>query len=160
MRIYYLFTVLSVFACTDQQKVDSGNETVHANASDTIVTNAPIVIPAGDYELISGRDTAVLALQVKDTSVSGTLQFKWYEKDHNNGTVKGVIRDSIIWVDYTFQSEGITSVREEAFLMRPDSLIRATGEIVNKEGKQQFSDKLRLKYDYGQVFVKRNTLYR
>ena len=162
MKLFFSFLFVIFLSCDNMEAKNESsiNETVHSNATDTIVTDAPVIFLAGDYEMASGNDTAKLTLLVKDTTVTGIVSFSDVGKVKSEGQVSGAIKDSVLWLDFAFSSEGVTSTREEAFLMRPDTLVRGVGARVEKAGKQSFLDKSRLKYDFSQIFTKKKPLFR
>ncbi len=100
------------------------------------------------------NDSGWLNLTVNDTVVTGDLKYNLYEKDKNAGTIKGVLRDSLIIADYTFHSEGTTSVREVIFKISGDTLIQAFGDLVEKDGKIIFTNKNDLQYITTNPFIK------
>ena len=93
---------------------------------------------AGCYSMIYLKDTATLSINIIDSNVSGKLQYKWFEKDDNDGAIKGVVRDNLIIANYTFQSEGVSSVREVVFSIKNDSLFEGYGEVVVQNDTTRF----------------------
>lgn len=160
----FFCTFLVVFtACTNndtsakktlKDAVSSG--TVHTAAADTIVTSAKPVMLNGCYQMIMKQDTANLRLQITDSTITGTLNFYLYHKDKNEGSIKGVLRNNMIYADYTFQSEGMTSVREVVFRLDNDVLVQGFGELTEKEGKIIFLNKNRLQFNEDNPFIKEN----
>lgn len=151
-------SVILIASCTNEQAREQNNavvgSSVHANAEDTIITNAQPMMLGGCYEMAIKKDTARLMLTIKDSTVTGSLVFNWHEKDGNTGMIKGVVRDSFIVADYTFQSEGITSVREEVFKIRDGSLVHGFGDLQEQNGKVVYKDRSRLQYDLDHPFLK------
>jgi len=49
--------------------------------------------------------------------------------------------------NYTFQSEGKTSIREVAFLKKGDQLAEGFGDVEEVKGKTKFKDLSKLKFD-------------
>ena len=120
---YKVFFVLVFCACNNPDAAPGAaandtaqsSQTVHTNGIDTVVTAGRPLVLNGCYQMTLKRDTVNLQLNVNDTIVTGDLQYDFFEKDRNEGTLKGVLRNDIITGDYTFQSEGTTSVREVIF---------------------------------------------
>jgi hypothetical protein len=106
--------------------------------------------------MVLGKDSAFLTLLVNDSLVTGNLEYRWHEKDQNKGTIKGVIRDSLIIADYTFQSEGMTSTREVIFKMENQGLKEASGPRTETKGKMRYNNFQQLQYDNLLVFIKTN----
>lgn len=126
-----------------------------ANIDSTIVTNAtasPDSIRC--YQYIKNRDTATLSLKTEDNTVTGTLGYNLYEKDKNAGTIAGIVKGDTIIANYTFQSEGKTSIREVAFLKKGDQLAEGFGDIQEVKGETKFKDLSKLKFDGSMTFDK------
>jgi len=155
-NILFFAGMLLLIACgnTDNSASTTG-ETTHANTNDTIVTTAPIVL-TGCYQMTMRRDSGWLNITVNDTVVTGDLNYNLYEKDKNTGIIKGVVRDNMIYADYTFQSEGTTSVREVIFKISDDTLIQAFGDLTEKNGKIVFTNTNDLQYINSSPFIKGN----
>lgn len=79
-------------------------------------------------------------------NVKGDLVYDFKEKDDNKGTIIGTMKDSILIADYTFQSEGSTSVRQVAFKFENNTLLEGYGEVEEKGGKVIFKDVNQLKF--------------
>ena len=152
------FLVLVVFsACSGDsnapQSMDS-SATIHNNITDTLITDNKPVQLNGCYQMTMKEDTANLRLSLQDSTVTGNLEYHLKEKDRNTGTLAGVIRDGFIYADYTFQSEGVTSVREVAFKIEGDSLVPGFGDIKEVDRKVVFTDKASLQYQHESPFLK------
>ena len=155
MKYIFLIAALLIFgACNDNTTSTAPNGSVHAGATDTITTHQTPFVLTGCYEMTLKRDSAFLDLQVKDTVVTGTLQFQFFEKDNNTGTLQGVLRNDMIIADYTFRSEGVTSVREVVFKIKEGTLLSAHGTMVEKDGKLVFTDKEALQYQTQNPYIK------
>ena len=159
MKWWWISTLWLFCACNDNATTASetnDNDTTtgaHAGATDTI-TRSSIALQEGCYQMIMKRDTATLSLQIQDSTISGNLNYRWAEKDHNKGTIKGFVRDSLLIADYTFESEGLTSVREVVFKLRGDTLLQGTGELTEQNGKTIFKQKDQLQYDKTAPFIR------
>lgn len=115
-----------------------------------------ITAPAKEcYEYANGKDTIHLSLTTTNgNNVSGDLKYAWFEKDNNTGTLSGMFKGDTLYADYTFQSEGMTSVRETVFLRKGDELLQGYGDITEKDNKQTFKDKKSVKFDEKMVLKK------
>jgi hypothetical protein len=156
-KMFLLFCALAIFACTNNQTGTTAAPnagTVHANANDTIVTSAQPVVLNGCYQMLIQQDTALLQLQLHDSLVTGNLSYHRQQKDNNNGTLKGVLRDDKIYADYTFQSEGRTSVRQVVFKIQQAALLEGTGDMVQQKNQFVFKDTGRLHFSNTHAFVK------
>ena len=158
MKLLYLgIVVLALFSCADNQErrtADENSGTVHAGATDTIVSGGELVRLEGCYEQVVLRDTATLYLNVIGTEVTGKLVYNRYEKDDNSGSLKGELKEGRIQADYVFQSEGQTSTRAVVFQIRDTLLLEGIGEVEERDGKLVFRKPDRLHYDSLHPFVK------
>ena len=119
-----------------------------AKIDSTIVTNATVSPDSiRCYQYIKNRDTATLSLKTADNKVTGTLGYNLYEKDKNAGTIAGIVKGDTIIANYTFQSEGKTSIREVAFLKKGDQLAEGFGDVQEVKGETKFKDLSKLKFD-------------
>ena len=84
-----------------------------------------IQVAAGQscYLYLSNKDTVKMTLTFDNQSVRGTLNYNIFEKDGNMGTIRGSIIGDTILATYTFESEGVTSAREVAFLKKGNTLV-------------------------------------
>ncbi|WP_456314389.1 hypothetical protein [Pseudomonas shirazensis] len=111
---------------------------------------AEIVEPAGDQCFVwtSNNSTIKLSFNVNShQEVNGKLSYNLYEKDKNEGTLIGNMKGDTLIADYTFMSEGVSSVREVAFLQRENTFIEGYGDVVDANNKVAFKDKSKLKFD-------------
>lgn len=125
-----------------------------AKIDSTIVTNATAPDAVQCYQYIKNRDTATLSLKTEDNKVTGTLGYNLYEKDKNAGTLTGLVKGDTIIANYTFQSEGKTSVREVAFLKQGDQLVEGFGDVQEIKGEVKYKDVSKLKFGSSMVFSK------
>ncbi|MDV3307556.1 MAG: hypothetical protein LOY03_01905 [Cyclobacteriaceae bacterium] len=93
------------------------------------------------YSYATPDDSIMLRLSQRGDAVEGELTYYLREKDANRGTIVGTMKNDTLFADYTFQSEGVTSIREVAFIRRGDSLVEAFGEVEEKGGKFVFVDR-------------------
>ena len=70
------------------------------------------------------RDSVLLELDLKGDSAFGKLEFRMFEKDQSIGTFSGKLSGDTLLILYTFQSEGMQSQSEMAFLRKGDDLIQ------------------------------------
>lgn len=108
------------------------------------------------YRAILKKDTVSLTLNIKNGQLSsGNLNYNFYEKDKNEGTLVGELKGDTLYADYTFMSEGTSSVREVVFLKKDDSYIEGFGDVVDdNKGKVTFKDKKKLQFDGSIVLSK------
>ena len=140
----HLLLLLLLIACNSKpQKETAVKEAVSA------VSNLQ-----GCYLSASDMDSASLKLNVNGNVVTGELKYDRYQKDKNSGMLEGTIKDDLIIADYTFQSEGIVSVREVVFKITDESLLEGFGDIVMKGDTARFKDKTRLSFHGDRPFIK------
>jgi hypothetical protein len=75
------------------------------------------------YIYFGNMDTVRITITIQDKNVSGELTYRHFEKDSNDGQLKGVLSGDTIIAEYTFESEGIKSIREVAFLKQGTTLL-------------------------------------
>ena len=81
------------------------------------------------------KDSAFLALKVVDRKVEGTLNYKFFEKDKNTGTVEGILNNDTLNLIYTFSSEGSISTRPVKMYINNGQIFEIYGEEVATKGK-------------------------
>ncbi len=102
----------------------------------TIKTNQPA---DGCYTYQHLKDTVSLHLQFTQ-AVNGTLVYNFYGKDKNTGTIIGKMKGDTLMADYTFNSEGLKSIREVMFHWNGTDFREGYGEMINKDNKMIFKD--------------------
>ncbi|OIV41464.1 hypothetical protein [Flavobacterium johnsoniae] len=118
---------------------------------------AEIVEPAGDqcYSWKSNGSIIEMSFNVNShQEVNGKLSYNLVGKDKNEGTLIGNMKGDTLIADYTFNSEGTSSVREVAFLKRENTFIEGYGDVVQANDKVTFKDKTKLKFDQKNTLVK------
>lgn len=100
------------------------------------------------YSAIIKKDTISMSLNLKGSQVvSGNLSYKFFEKDKNEGTLVGVIKQDTLFAEYTFMSEGVSSVRQVVFLKQGNTYVEGYGDVVDdNKGKVTFKDINQLKF--------------
>ncbi|MEN2402883.1 hypothetical protein GKZ90_0024055 [Flavobacterium sp. MC2016-06] len=118
---------------------------------------AEIVEPSGDQCFLATANNSTIELSFNVNSqqeVNGKLSYALYGKDKNEGTIIGNIKGDTLIADYTFMSEGVSSVREVAFLQRENTFIEGFGDVIDSNNKVTFKDKAKLKYDQKNVLTR------
>ena len=118
---------------------------------------AEIAEHSGDQCFAFSNDSSNVELSFNVNShqeVNGKLTYKLYQKDKNEGTLIGNMKGDTLIADYTFMSEGTSSVREVAFLKRENTFIEGYGDVAEANGKVIFKDKKKLKFDPKMVLTK------
>lgn len=118
---------------------------------------AEVVEPAGDQCYTSRLNGNIVALSFNVNShqeVNGKLSYNITGKDKNEGTIIGNMKGDTLIADYTFVSEGVSSIREVVFLQKDGALIEGYGEVVDANNKVTFKDKKKLKFDAKNTLTK------
>ena len=92
------------------------------------------------YRSINNNDTVLLTMKDSAGLITGTLVYNLFEKDKNTGTIQGNMQDSLLVADYTFMSEGTTSVRQVAFKKTANGFVEGYGDVEDKDGKMIFKN--------------------
>ena len=154
MKKYFLVAAFATLlaACS------SNSET--RQVADSAITAETAVVAAAEsrtcYVSYKNQDSTYLDLHIKGDQVSGALNIIPHEKDRNVGTVSGVLEGDTILLDYTFQSEGMQSVRQVAYLQKNGKLIEGFAEVQEQNGKTVFKSLGELKFD-GSVVLEQST---
>ena len=118
---------------------------------------AELVEPAGDQCYTSRLNGNIVAISFNVNShqeVNGKLSYNITGKDKNEGTIIGNMKGDTLIADYTFMSEGVSSVREVVFLQKDGTLIEGYGDVVDANNKVTFKDKKKLKFDAKNTLIK------
>ena len=99
------------------------------------------------FALMNERDTITLRIAHHGGEVGGDLAYRWRDRDRNIGTISGRFSGDTLIADYTFQSEGMTSVREAVFVRKGNTLVQGHGEMEEKNSLMVFKDKNKLIFD-------------
>lgn len=118
---------------------------------------AEIVEPAGNqcYAWRSNGSIIEMSFNVNShQEVNGKLSYNLVGKDKNEGTLIGNMKGDTLIADYTFTSEGVSSVREVAFLQKDGAFIEGFGDIASANDKVTFKDKSKLTFDAKNTLTK------
>lgn len=127
--IALLLIVFSFYACNQSEEQVKG-QLKH----DTLAQKKGGLIESSCYVYEqNGNSIRMEITNIIQDSIEGTLEVAYAEKDANQGTFKGVLKGDKLLATYTFNSEGIKSKREIAFLVQGEQLIEGYGEL-NDEG--------------------------
>jgi hypothetical protein len=92
------------------------------------------------YRYANATDTVSLKLIHVAETITGTLIYNLKEKDKNQGTIQGAMKGNLLVADYTFQSEGMRSVRQVVFKLEGNSFIEGYGDIDMQNDKARFKN--------------------
>ncbi|RZK48913.1 MAG: hypothetical protein EOO99_08395 [Pedobacter sp.] len=156
--LYFLFAsaLISFASCAGESNKTSS--TVPPDSlflqEDTALTNSSDI--TGVYYYQANGDSVRLHILQTSPQVSGDLIFALREKDRNTGTFTGQLENDILVADYTFQSEGMESVRQIAFKITATSAIPLYGDVEEKDGKIFFKSLKTLHPDPNMILKKAN----
>ncbi len=124
----------------------------HKKIAISPTTNQPSDTIVGCYTATTGKDLYTLHIKNQDASlVSGSLAFKNFEKDSSTGTFAGSYTDGVLFGNYTFASEGTTSVMQVIFKKQGSDFVRGYGDV-NADGTK-FTDLSKITYDSSTLSV-------
>ena len=138
MKYIKATALMLCIACNSSNNNEGNNDTI--KDYDTGTSN-PAESISSCYENINGKDTVFLSIFNKSKIITGSLNYNYYEKDKNSGTLRGNMYGDTLLAEYIFKSEGITSIREVAFLKQGDSFIEGYGDVEEQYGKMVFKNK-------------------
>lgn len=146
-----LFAGLAVMmaSCTSNQKESKMADSSAMIAVDTTftATNQAPEHAINCYQYVKNKDTATMQLRINGEEITGFLDYHIYEKDANKGTLAGEMKGDTLIAEYTFDSEGLRSVREIVFLKKDGKLYEGYGPIKEEKGKIRFENPGTLKFD-------------
>jgi hypothetical protein len=153
MNRFFLILILFAAGCTSP--TENSSDTTETNSRNEKINAASF---EGCYQSVFNKDTSRLRIVADDNRIIGELSYKRFEKDSNNGTINGEIKDSLIIAYYTFQSEGVISVREVVFKPSDNGLLEGFGDIeISQTGDTaKFKDISQLQFQDNLSFIKEN----
>jgi hypothetical protein len=129
--------VVALFSC------QTGNNETARHTEAKTDTSASVIC----YQYAANKDTIRLQMNQAGEKVSGTLLYSLYEKDRNQGIIAGTLKGDLLLADYTFQSEGMTSVRQVAFKRKGNGWVEGYGDIITKNDTVSFRNADSLRFD-------------
>ncbi|MEO5681610.1 MAG: hypothetical protein ABIQ88_03160 [Chitinophagaceae bacterium] len=115
-----------LLSCADSSESNAGaKEEVSASSS-----------PMACYSYTAGKDTIILKTVDVKGFITGVLLYKLYQKDRNAGTIQGRMKNDMLIADYTFMSEGVTSVRQVAFKKVGHTFIEGYGKVTAMQNEK------------------------
>ncbi len=140
MKMICFIIAISLFVACNTKVKDTEKDTAQQ-------ANTATPPPINCYAYTSPNDTITLKVIHVGSTITGTLVYHFKEKDKNMGTIQGAIKNNTLIADYTFMSEGITSVRQVAFKLQNNVFIEGYGEMVNQDNKSIFKNLDALNFD-------------
>lgn len=145
----FLFITVLFFSCNEQKQKESSATMIE---SETSLSTAE----TQNYDYAKNGDTVHLSICDTNNMIVGDLVYRLKEKDANIGKIQGEFKDSILFADYTFKSEGETSVRQVAFKKVENGLVEGYGDVVDNNGKFEFKNPESLNFSQGLLLEKTN----
>ncbi len=146
----YLAVICLIVSGACNQSATNGSE---SDATQTVQENTKAgeemktMIPeSGCYAGTIGKDSMFIKIEVFPNVVTGKLEYNFYEKDDNIGNIDGEMHGDTLIANYTFNSEGSSSVRQVAFLVQDETLREGYAPMEDKQGKMVFTDLSQLKF--------------
>jgi len=140
----------SLYSCTQSKHDSSAVNTAPADSTEISIK--------GCYLYTVNKDTFQLAITaVNKNDIEGSIIYNFHEKDDSKGTFNGNFDGETLKGDYTFQSEGSTSVREVIFKKTKTGFIEGTGEVTVVNNKAVFSQPGSISYENGIAFTRSET---
>jgi hypothetical protein len=85
--------------------------------------------------------------------IEGSLNYKNFEKDSSSGSLNGTYKNGIIVGDYTFDSEGMHSIRQVTFKKVPTGFVQGFGPVTVVDNRESFKDLNDISYNTPSIFV-------
>ncbi|MCH5683018.1 hypothetical protein LWM68_01205 [Niabella sp. W65] len=148
--VSFILIAALLFACNNSSQQSKESTTDPANAVTGKIAPA---IGEQCYLFVAAKDTYALKLNIVDTSVKGTAVFKNHEKDSSHGTVEGHLSGDILRLWYSFQSEGMNSVRELYFKKEGHNLVTGISSEATRADTAYVPDAKAVSYT-GPVYIK------
>lgn len=154
MKYISLFLCACCVACNNDSTTTTATDTAAttATAADIPTTSIPADTSAC-YSYQTSNDLVALRLNTTGQAITGNLEYAFMGKDKNTGTISGAMRGDTLLADYTFQSEGKSSVRQVAFLKKGDSFVEGYGDSKQEGNKMVFKNSGAL--NFGNMILKK-----
>lgn len=140
-----VFITILLASCASRENKPAEN--LQPTKPDTLQHTPGKPSPAKCYQYASVDDTIRLTVIQLDSLITGTLSYRLKEKDKNDGAIQGKMVAGMLIADYTFMSEGVSSVRQVVFRLDGGAFVEGYGPIVTQNGRVYFKDIKSLNYD-------------
>lgn len=137
MRNSFLIMLIAsifIFSCKEQEKEEK-EPIVQKKATQEVSKSTRC------YSFSKNKDSIYLKLStLADSIVEGNLTYNFFEKDRNQGSLKGKWIGDSLFADYEFDAEGTTSTREVFFFKKDSGLVEGYGPVKDSLDKVVFQD--------------------
>lgn len=141
--LFALLTGMTLVACRKEASETRQEE-------NTRITNSSAEVEAKAvnecYAYAGKRDTVRLELVRQKDAVNGSLAYRYFEKDRNDGIVSGVVKGDTLVMVYEFMSEGLKSKRQVVFVKKDGGLVEGFGPVFEKDSTVFFKDLRKLQF--------------
>lgn len=145
MKLHYLFCLLSLLALVACQSKSNTEATTDTSGNPTHDAKTPLP-SAICYQAIKGLDTFRLQVKVAGNRATGTLAYRFSEKDSSYGNIDGQMHGDTLYAMYTYMSEGSRSQREVAFLLSPSEAVEGYGQLEEEDRIMRFSSRTDIQF--------------
>ncbi len=118
------------FSC--KNKEEKADETMIEEPLKEEMVMTP-TLEKGCYTYNANGSMVNLEITKTENPVEGNLTYALVEKDKNTGTFSGNMNNGKLIGTYTFQSEGVESKRQIAYMLIDNQLVEGFGEL-NEDG--------------------------
>ena len=156
IELSVIITAFTLSSCNNETK-QTNEATVKTDTSK--LAEMKVMIPESTcYTSIMGRDTMHLKVEKFPNVITGNLSYNFYEKDDNVGTIEGTLKGDTLFANYTFMSEGQSSVRQVAFLISDSTATEGFAPMEEKGETMIFKDRNTIRFKEGTKFLKADCL--
>ncbi|RZL59597.1 MAG: hypothetical protein EOO93_15630 [Pedobacter sp.] len=151
-KAFLIFTIASIFLFSCQS--DSKKYTT---VDSSIMSDRHKDAKSPDECFVYDKNNDKVSLLIYGTGnnkVLGKLTYNLSEKDKNDGEFYGYMVGDTIIVDYKFQSEGVWSKRQVAWIRKGDTLLEGFGETFQDNDEVKFKNYRKLTYGNSIVLEK------
>lgn len=127
--------VIILLSSCDANVTTSVSETKKA---DTASHSMPTISGKHCYAFVSDKDSIFMNVALSDKKATGSLIYKFFEKDKNQGIFEGTMNADTLFATYRFSSEGQESEREIIFILNDSKAVEAYGTMTEEQGKMKF----------------------
>lgn len=132
-----IIAVAGIMSCNDPKQTSEKTDVTDTTKEGEMKVMIPGTVC---YATTGSKDSIFLKVETFPNVVTGILSYNLFEKDKNNGTIDGVMKGDTLIAEFTFKSEGMSSIRQVAFLIKNNTATEGYGEVVEKNGKMIFKD--------------------
>ncbi len=147
-----------LFSCnSNSNEVNQNDSTIIKTTNlEKEKTKSNINEPQTCYVFDNGKDKIEMQITITNNVVNGQLNYNYFQKDKNSGTIEGKMISDTLFANYTFMSEGKESKRDVVFLKRGDNFVEGYGNINPATGEPDLSNKSAIKFGNDFILEKRD----